>query len=93
MLMEAYKSVNQLGPKLSWNNFVFLPTKYNLRRGNQVKLPFPHNTICTNSFDFRAGVAWNQLSIKIKSIETLKGFKREIQNIEILCMCKLCSVS
>jgi len=54
--MEIYKSVNRLSPK-------FDQPKYNIQRGNHVKLPFLRNAISTNSFDFRTEIAWNKLPI------------------------------
>ena len=103
MLVEVYKSVNKLGHKLGWNQFEFLrdingdgdedsPKGPKLRRGAQVKLPLPKNTVCLNSFNFRAGQAWNRLPLEFKSVDSLEIFKNKIRKAKIYCSCKLCSI-
>ena len=75
MLQEVYKSINHIGPKLGWDALELVdskdptnPTKpkIELRCGSRIKLPFPKNTVCINSFDFRAGSAWNHLPKRSK---------------------------
>ena len=91
MLVEVYKSVNNLGNKLGWDQFEIIQRKNDeddendnngddsktkgphLRRGAQIKLPHPKNTVCLNSFNFRAGQAWNRLPSDFKNIESLEG--------------------
>ena len=107
MLMEVYKSVNNIGNKLGWNQFEIIPNKNEddeedvdanstklprLRRGTQVKLPLPKNTVCLNSFNFRAGQAWNRLALEVKNANTLESFKTKISRSKIYCSCKLCSI-
>ena len=108
MLVEVYKSVNNIGNKLGWNKFEIIPQKNDedenndedddskkgprLRRGAQIKLPLPKNTICLNSFNFRAGQAWNRLPLEIKNADTVEIFKNKISNAKIYCSCKLCSI-
>ena len=61
-------------------------------RSAQIKLPLPKNTICLNSFNFRAGQAWNRLPLKIKNADTVESFKNKISNAKIYWSCKLCSI-
>ena len=108
MLVEVYKSVNNIGNKLGRNQFEFIqnPTdeaenkneddnsnkRPRLRRGAQIKLPLPKNTVCLNSFNFRAGQAWNRLPLEYKTIDSLEEFKTKITKAKIYCSCKLCSI-
>ena len=108
MLVEVYKSVNNIGNKLGHNQFEFIQNatdeaenenedensnkRPQLRRGAQIKLPHPKNTVCLNSFDFRAGQAWNRLPLEYKNIDSLEEFKNEIAKAKIYCSCKLCSI-
>ena len=107
MLVEVYKSVNNIGHKLGWNKFELINSskdepvasdddskslKRKLRRGTQIKLPLPKNAVCLNSFLLRAGQAWNRLPSDIKKVESLESFKSKIGKIKIYCSCKLCSI-
>ena len=108
MLVEVYKSVNNIGNKLGHNQFELIQSatdeavnenedgnsnkRPQLRRGAQIKLPLPKNTVCLNSFDFRAGQAWNRLPLEYKNIDSLEEFKNKIAKAKIYCSCKLCSI-
>ena len=92
MLEEVYKSINHIGPQLGWNSFELVDTKCNIRFGHRIKLPLAKNTVCINSFDFRAGSAWNHLPNKIKLLETLNRFTCEIKKLRKYYSCKLCNV-
>ena len=105
MLVEVYKSVNKIGNKLGWDQFEIIqretgsddededsqrPPK--LRRGAQIKLPLPKNAVCLNSFNYRAGQAWNRLPDEIKTSDSVECFKTKILKTKIYCSCKLCSI-
>ena len=104
MLQEVYKSINHIGPILGWDAFELMDPKppsvdvsddrktLDLRCGDRVKLPFPKNAVCINSFDFRAGAAWNRLPKNVKTLKTLNEFNSAVKGIKIYCSCKLCSV-
>ena len=107
MLVEVYKSLNKIGNKLGWEQFKFIQSTDEtendnedensnkgprLRRGAQIKLPHPKNTVCLNSFNFRAGQAWNRLPLEFKTIDSLGEFKNKIIKAKIYCSCKLCSI-
>ena len=102
MLREVYKSINHIGAKLGWDAFETIEiidpndpekkAKLELRCGSRVKLPFPKNAVCLNSFDFRAGSAWNHLPKQIKSLKTLKEFNSEVEGVKVYCSCKLCTI-
>ena len=102
MLVEVYKSLNNIGNKLGWNKYEIIQQNNNntedsqkgpqLRRGPQIKLPLPKNTFCLNSFNFRAGQAWNRLPIQRKTADTVENFTNKITKTKIYCSCKLCSI-
>ena len=105
MIKEVYKSLNHIGPRIGWDAFEKIDiikaaapinpgenAKLELRCGSRVKLPFPKNTVCLNTFDFRAGSAWNHLPKQIKSLKTLKEFVFEVERVKLYCSCKLCTV-
>ena len=105
MVKEVYKSLNHIGPEIGWDAFEKIEIikfidpdnpenkiTLDLKCGSRVKLPFPKNTVCLNSFDLRAGSAWNHLSKEIKSLKTLKEFASEVEGVKIYCSCKLCTV-
>ena len=105
MLVEVYKSVNKIGNKLGWIKFEIIQRNVDdsnntedsqhgpqLRRGAQIKLQLPKNTVCLNSFNFRAGQAWNRLPTKLKTAESVESFTNKITKTKIYCSCKLCSI-
>ena len=91
MVKEVYKSLNHICPEIGWDAFEKIEiikfidpenpenkVTLDLKCGSRVKLPFPKNAVCLNSFDLRAGSAWNHLSKEIKSLKTLKEFASEV---------------
>ena len=99
MLLEVFKSVNHIGPEIGWDKVELVDPEINpqnpkrtLRRGAQIKLPIPKNTVCLNSFYYRAGQAWNRLPSDLKKADSLESFKREVSKLKIYCSCKLCSI-
>ena len=110
MLVEVYKSVNNIGNKLGHNQFEIIQrhntdetendedddsknkNSPHLRRGAQIKLPMPKYSVCLNSFNYRAGQAWNRLPLEFKSTGSLNEFKNKISKVKIYCSCKLCSI-
>ena len=92
MLGEVYKTLNHLNPQIMWDSFRDTVTnKYNLRRGQNLRIPIARTTQATNSFDFRAAMAWNHLSAKIKAAPSLSEFIASIKNVSIHCECINCS--
>ena len=70
MVKEVYKSLNHIGPEIGWDAFEKIEiikfidpenpenkVTLDLKCGSRVKLPFPKNAVCLNSFDLRAGSA------------------------------------
>ena len=91
MLVEVQKNMHCIGPKINWNSFHLMPKTYNLRRGDKIRLPIAQNTVCTNSFEFRAGMAWNNLPEIVKQAKSLNTFQTLLNSVKIYCTCKSCS--
>ena len=88
LLIEVYKSLNGLNPDFMRPLFQRKACHYKLRSGNTLILP---SSTRTNSFDFRAILAWNYLPKGLKEALTLNDFKVGIEDINIYCKCKICS--
>ena len=58
---EVYKSLNRLSPEIAWDIFTPKQSRYNLRQGSSLIIPKARTTRGTNSFNFRAALAWNYL--------------------------------
>ena len=92
MLCVVFKTVNRLNPEIMWDSFNMTKTnKYSLRRGQNLQVPLARTTRATNSFDFRAAMAWNHLAAKIKAMPSLKDFAASIKNVTVYCECIICS--
>ena len=92
MLSEVYKTLNHLYPPMMWEFFEYKASnKYSLRRGNNLKIPTARSTRVVNSFDFKAIMAWNQLSDKIKCTFTLSDFNTKVRKIKIYCTSVNCT--
>ena len=84
LMIEVFKTVNNLGPKIMWDSFKFKdPNKYCLRRGRNLEIPKAHTTRDINSFDFRAAMAWNHLPNTVKSAVTTVEFKTRLKKEKI----------
>ena len=92
MLSKVYKTLNHLNPPMMWEFFEYKTfNKYSLRRGNNLEIPTARSTSAVNSFDFRAVMAWNQLSDNIKCADTLSEFNTKVRKIKIYCTCVNCT--
>ena len=89
LVIEVYKALNLLSPELTWNTFNEWNSGYHLRRACSIKPPRVTNAIGTNSFDFRASLAWNKLPTRLKLLNE-SDFMSEVDKVSIYCSCKLC---
>ena len=91
MLCEVYKTVNHLNPEIMWDSFnIAIANKYSLRRGQNLQVPLARTTRATNSFDFRAAMAWNHLAVNIKAMPSSKEFVASIKKVTVYCECINC---
>ena len=89
LVIEVYKALNQLSPKIMWNTFNEWSSGYNLRRMSSIKAPRIQTVMGANSFDFRASLAWNNLPAHLKLLNE-SDFKEAVNKCTIYCNCKLC---
>ena len=75
LVIEVYKTLNSLNPEIMWKTFQIKSNSYRLRKGETLLIPKAETTQATNSFDFRAAMAWNHLSSEEKCLKSLSQFK------------------
>ena len=91
LVIEVFKSLNQLNPELMWNTFTLRDKSYNLRQGSSLIIPIARTSRALNSFDFRAALAWNHLPSNLKEENSLSEFKISLKSCCIYCKCKNCT--
>ena len=89
LLIEVYMAINKLSPEIMWDTFDQYSPIYDLRRICTLKSTRVHTVLGSNSFDFRASLAWNKLPVKFKSL-SIEDFKPAIEQVSIYCHCKNC---
>ena len=89
LMIEVFKSLNHLSPPIMWETFDVKSSVYNLRQGSTLVVPQVKSSQALSHIDFRATLAWNHLSQKIKS-GNLTEFKASIKKQDIYCKCKHC---
>ena len=87
MVIEVFKSLNQIGPKILHDIFMQRHIDYELRSGDSLQIPNIRNI---NSFDFRASMTWNELPIVIKNAGSLSEFKQRLSRFRLSCICTNC---
>ena len=78
LVIEIYKALNQLSPALMWNTFNEWTSGYNLRRMSSLQVPRIQTAMGSNTFDFRASLAWNNLPARLKFLNETELFLREV---------------
>ena len=87
MVIEVFKSLNQIGPKILHDIFMQRHIDYELRSGDSLQIPNFRNI---NSFDFRASMTWNELPVVIKNAGSLNEFKQRLSRFRLSCKCTNC---
>ena len=90
LMIEVFKSMNQLNTSIMWDAFHVKSSKYNLRRGISLMIPRANSVRGLNSIAVRAALAWNHLPSKEKEENAVAKFKSALKEIRIYCRCKLC---
>ena len=90
MMIEVYKRVNRIGPKIMWDTFEIRDIPYKLRQGQSIVNSCALKAQTLNSFDFRASLAWNKLPGNIKALGSITEFKTAVSKLIIYCSCKHC---
>ena len=90
-MAEIYKTLNRSNAIIMWDSFdLKVPNKYELRRGRNLITPKAGTTKALNSFDFRAAMAWNHLSLSVISAINITTFMKLLKNENIYCRCLMC---
>ena len=92
LLIEIYKSLNNIGPPIMHEFFDLKFTPYNLRNNSLLKLPKTNTSrYGTQALCFKGSIIWNTVPNQYKSLTSLDEFKQQIKMWKpTTCTCKLC---
>jgi len=94
LLIEIFKSIHGLGPKIMHNMFTAAQSKIKLRSGHTLNLPLYvkyNSAFGVNTFEFRAVSTWNKIPSSVKSLEDLSSFVKALKDVLPKCTCKTCT--
>ena len=80
LLIEIYKSINNLGPPIMKDFFDFKNTRYDLQSKQLLKLletstsRYGRQVIC-----FKGSLIWNTVPNEIKNVDNIENFKKRIK--------------
>ena len=91
LLIEIYKTVNNLNPSFMAEVFITNVVPYNLRGSTNLVLPKARtNLYGIDTVRFVGQKLWQSVPKEIKESQSLDIFKRNIKAILLDCSCKLC---
>ena len=92
LLIEIYKSINNLSPPIMKYFFDLKNTRYDLQSKQLLKLPeISTSRYGTQALCFKGSLIWNTIPNKFKNIGNIKDFKKHIKDWKpTTCSCKLC---
>ena len=91
LLIEVYKTIQNLNPSFMKEIFVQKDMTYNLRNNLLMRIPKTRTSRHgIESLSFLGWGLWNNLPDEFKSIKTLESFKRQIKGWNDSCNCRLC---
>ena len=91
LLIEIYKTVNNLNPSFMAEASVINVVPYNLRGSTNLVLPKARtNLYGIDTVRFVGQKLWQSVPKEIKESQSLDIFKRNIKAIPLDCSCKLC---
>ena len=92
LLIEIYKSINNLSPPIMKYFFDLKNTRYDLRSKQLLKLPETSTSgYGTLGLCSKGSLIWNTIPNKFKNIDNIEDFKKHIKDWKpTICSCKLC---
>ena len=92
LMIEIYKTMNNLNPSYIWEFHEEKVVKYDLRTKNLCRLPKTQTTkFGIESLSFRGSLLWNTLRDQIKALPNVAAFKRAIKHwLGDKCNCRIC---
>ena len=79
LLIEIYKSINNLSPPIMKDFFDLKNTRYDLRSKQLLKLPETSTSrYGTQALCFIGSLIWNKVPNKIENIDNIEDFKKHI---------------
>ena len=79
LLIEIYKSINNLSPPIMKDFFDLKNTRYDLRSKQLLKSPETSTSrYGTQALCFKGSLIWNKVLNKIESIDNIEDFKKHI---------------
>ena len=92
LMIEIYKTVNNLNPSYLWEFLEKKVVKSDLRTKNLCRLPkIRTTTFGIESLSFRGSLLWNSLCDQIKALPNVAAFKRAIKHwLGDKCNCRIC---
>ena len=92
LLIEIYKSINNLSSPILKYFFDLKNTRYDLRSMQLLKLPETSTfRYGTQALCFKGSLIWNTIPNKFKNIDNIEDFKKHIKDWKpTTCSCKMC---
>ena len=94
LMIEIFKTKNNLNPTFMKNIFTERNIQYSLRSESHLRLPKVKTTVYgIENIQYRGCHLWSSLPREIKDSNTLAEFKRKIKSWDgSTCICRLCKV-
>ena len=91
LMIEVYKTIQNLNPSFMKEIFVQKDMTYSLRNKLLMRIPKTQTSRHgIESLSFLGSKLWNNLPEELKNIKTLPSFKRQIKGWKDNCNCRLC---
>ena len=94
LMIEIFKTKNNLNPTFMKNIFTERNIQYSLRSENHLRLPkVKTTTYGIENIQYRGCHLWSSLPREIKDSNTLAEFKRKLKSWDgSICICRLCRI-
>ena len=92
LAIEIYKFQGGLTPPIMRDLFITRENNYNLRNCQELEFPLRRTVkFGTESISYRGPQIWNLIPERLRTLETLNKFKKEIKSWKCdACPCRMC---